>query len=333
MAFEALDRPTLTAASSFVRTLHAAARKRVGLTSRTSAWRLHDGDDDEIEGLTVERFGDFAVLSAYSRQVHERRLEWASALLELGARGVYYKQRVRADLRRERQSDLAPSRPIAGVPHDTELEVSEDARRFLVRLGDGLSTGLFVDQRDNRQYLQAHCRGARVLNLFSYTCSFSVAAGLGEAQQVTSIDLSRPFLMRGDANLRLNGLDAAQHRLLKADARKWLDRAVRRPERYDWVILDPPSFASVGKTAFSVQADYAQMVERCAHILAPGGRLLAVVNHRGTSNADLQTMLQQGAQAAQRGVVSLKVMKGAEDCVAHGLHATKSVLLTLGSNV
>src|SRR5690606_30000751 len=108
-------------------------------------------------------YGDFAVLSAYSPQVHEQRQHWASALLELGARGVYYKQRVRADLRRQRQSQLAPPQPIAGAPHDAELEVFEDTRRFLVRLGDGLSTGLFIDQRDNRHYLQSHCSGARVL--------------------------------------------------------------------------------------------------------------------------------------------------------------------------
>jgi 23S rRNA (cytosine1962-C5)-methyltransferase len=313
-----------------VRILHEAAQSRRPLWDRTDALRLHDADQDAVSGLTVELYGDFAVLEAYERQVHEEREHWAAALLELGVHGVYYKQRLRADLRKQSQSQLAPSEPIAGRHQPQALEVHEGELRFLIRLGDGLSTGLFLDQRDNRAYLAAHCRGARVLNLFSYTCSFSVAAGVGGAREVTSVDLSRSFLQRGDANLRLNQLDASCHRLLKADARKWLSRAVRREERYDWIILDPPSFASVGGSAFSVQGDYSNMATDCLRLLSSGGRLLAVLNHRGTRREELRRSVVDAAHAAGRRIDALEELGGPIDCVSRGPAATKCVRLTAG---
>src|SRR5207237_1792376 len=141
----------------------------------------------------------------------------ADALHELGAQGVYVKQRARADLRREAHAELAPKAPVAGEPVSVPLVVHEGNAKFGVTLDEGLSCGLFLDQRDNRARIAALSGGRRVLNLFSYTCSFSVYAALSFAAHVTSVDLSGHALGRGRENFSLNGLDPAAHAFVQGD--------------------------------------------------------------------------------------------------------------------
>jgi 23S rRNA (cytosine1962-C5)-methyltransferase len=332
VAFEGLTRPLAEQCSPLLRALHAAAATRAPLFEHSDAVRLHDADAeaDGLRGATVERYADFAVLNAYTQKVEEQRAAIAQALVNWGARGVYFKQRRKADLRYQERAEVAPELPLAGEAAPLDVEVVEHGLRFWVRLGQGLSTGLFIDQRDNRQLLVAGCRGSRVLNLFAYTCSFSVAAGAGGASQVTSIDLSAAALARGHQNLQLNGLPKEQHRLLRADAKKWLRRAAARPERFDWIVLDPPSFATVGSDTLKVDRDYAELVAQCLRLLAPKGQLLSVLNHRGTSPAEHKAQLLQVAQAEHKPVAKLQTLTAPADCVASGPAHTKSMLLSLG---
>lgn len=326
MTFDGLSR-ALRSNKPLLRDLHTAARLRLHLFEHTDALRLHDADRDPIAGLTVERYGDYAVLSAYQPEIVAQRREIAEALIELGARGVYYKERVRADLRRHSSQNLAPSAPLWGVAAEPQFVVREGSLRFHVRIGDGLATGLFIDQRDNRSRLQERSRGANVLNLFSYTCSFSVAAAVGGAQRVTSVDLSGAALTRGNENLELNALPREQHRLLKADARKWLERAGRRPERYDQIVLDPPVFSSDGHDSFSVERDYDEMTRQCVQLLSPGGCLLAILNHRGTSSDQHRAIVLSAANAMSRTIRRLDTALPAEDCAQSGPAMTKGLLL------
>jgi 23S rRNA (cytosine1962-C5)-methyltransferase len=314
------------------RALEAAAAERDSLLQGSDALRLHDADRDSLRGLTVERYASFAVVNAYAPEVHARRNDVANALLAMGAKGVYYKLHSRADLRLRARTEFAPSQPLAGQAHGAELRVREHEMAFQVRLGDGLSTGLFIDQRDNRRRVAADCRGARVLNLFAYTCSFSVAAGMGGAAQVVSVDLSKSALERGHANLALNGLDSARHRLLKADVRKWLARAAQRRERFDWIILDPPNFATVGRDIFRVRDEYAQLASACVELLANGGRLLAVLNHRGTSSAQHAAWVSAAFEQQRRTLAELSALPAAPDCASEGNARTKSVLARAGSS-
>jgi 23S rRNA (cytosine1962-C5)-methyltransferase len=280
-----------------------------------------------LRGATIELYADFAVIDAYERPSVDGLSSIAEALVELGARGVYGKRRIRGDLRKVQTAELAPPEAICGVNSPGDIEVEEGALRLLARVDDGLSTGLFVDQRDNRRELFEHCAGGRVLNLFAYTCSFSVAAGLGDAMSVTSVDLSAAALERGDRNLRLNGLPKEQHRLLRADARKWLLRAQRRAERFDWIVLDPPSFASIGGDHFEVRRDYAALVAQCVDLLAPSGRLLAVLNHRKTTAEQFEAVVRAAAEQRGRVVASLRAGSVPVDCVSEGIAATKSLWL------
>jgi 23S rRNA (cytosine1962-C5)-methyltransferase len=157
-------------------------------------------------------------------------------------------------------------------------QAREEGMTFLLRADRGLSPGLFLDQRANRRYLGRHCRGARVLNLFAYTCSFSVAAALGGAAAVTSVDVSPGFLDWGKENFAANGLSTTGHIFTKADARDYLALARKRGWLFDTIILDPPSFSrSKGKT-FSVRSELIPMALNCLDLLAPSGEVLVCTN-------------------------------------------------------
>lgn len=272
-----------------------------------------DADADPF-GVTIERFGAYAVLNAYSAQGAADRERWGEALLSLGVQGVYYKHRVRDDLRRIPRERVAPPVPLWGDAAPDPLWVVEHGGRFAVRLGDGLSTGLFLDQRDNRQRIRALSAGKRVLNLFCYTGSFSVAAGMGGASRVTSVDLSGSVLRRAGENLERNGLAGVQHRLLRADCVAWVHRAVRRNDEYDVVILDPPSFGSDGSKTWTVERDYFALVRETLRLVAQGGTLLCVTNHRGTTEAVFRSGIESAADEAGRRLTSLVFPSPPLDC-------------------
>lgn len=307
--------------------LREAALRRQGLRSQTSAYRLANGEGDGLSGLTVDVYDRFCTLNLYDADLLPRAGELAEILLGLGFAGVYQKTRVRADLRKQQADSLAPPKPIAGKPAPQELVVHEHEMKLGVHLADGLSTGLFVDQRDNHGAARDWARGGRVLNLFCYTCAFSVSAALGGASS-TNVDLSGKALDRGRRNFELNGLDASSQRFFKEDAMKYLERAVRRGDRYDLIILDPPTFSTVKKRTFSVKEEYGRAAEACFRLLEAGGVLLAVTNHTKTTQQALRNMLANQAEMAGRQLKQLKVMPSGLDCppASDGPWPSKSVV-------
>lgn len=310
--------------------LKRALEHRAPVLLDTDAWRWLDADVEPY-GVTIERYGDFAVVNAYSSQGAASSERWASALDAAGVVGVYYKHRVRDDLRKVARDSVAPKAPLAGATAPSPLVVHEHGLRFVVRLDDGFSTGLFLDQRDNRQRIRSLAANKRVLNLFCYTGSFSVAAGAGGAAQVTSVDLSGAVLRRVDENLQQNQLPKPQHRLLRADCVAWVTRAVRRGDSYDVVILDPPSFGSDGSKTWAVARDYFRLVTDALALVAPGGTILCVTNHRGTSSEGFRQGLFDAAAAANRTVTDLMLPPPPLDCSSNtgSQGATKSAMVRL----
>jgi 23S rRNA (cytosine1962-C5)-methyltransferase len=152
--------------------------------------------------------------------------------------------------------------------------------RFIVNLSDRLDTGLFLDHRNTRARIREESDGKRVLNLFAYTGSFSVAAVTGRARTTTSVDLSATYLDWAGRNLTLNGARGERHALVRADCLRWLDEA---RGQWDLVVLDPPphSTSKAMRGDFNVQRDHRRLLERTVGLLAPGGVLYFSTNYKG----------------------------------------------------
>ncbi len=280
----------------------------------TTAFRLVNDAGDGLPGLVVDVYGDWLVAELHADDLelsgHEaRKRRVLDALFALGARGVYLKVRPKqsstlVDTRRE---DLAPKLPVRGEEAPFEIEVLEEGVPYGVRLADGLQTGIFLDQRANRRRVRENATGKRVCNLFAYTCAFSIAAARGGAVRTVSVDASVTALERGrEGFARANLARGAEHAFVAEDAFAWLRRAGKGSERFDLVLLDPPSYSSTKKRRFVAKTDYAGLAAEAMALVAPGGVLLACANHRGISQGRFRKMLHDAARAAKREVIQAK---------------------------
>jgi 23S rRNA (cytosine1962-C5)-methyltransferase len=286
-------------------------RQAWGLPGReTNAFRLVHGVADDIPDLTVDIYGEFAVASVYAEEVGARERAVFQGLLQLGYRGVYLKHRPQkaSGLSEAERLQRAPSEPVLGEPASAVLTVMESSVPFLVRLGDGFSTGLFLDQRDNRARVMGAAAGRSVLNLFAYTCGFGLVAARGGARSTTNIDVAKPALSRGRESYEHAGLAGENHRFLLRDVLDTLPRMARAGERFELVVLDPPSFASTKHGRFSVERDYAALLTRALSVTAPGGVLLACTNHHGLTEQAFVTSLRQGLARAQRTAQGIELL-------------------------
>lgn len=318
-----------TSPARFAAALARAALARHGLWRELDAFRLLGEDAGEIAGLSVERYGDHAVLYVSSEEAAACEAALADCLMDHGALGVYVKRRVRADLRGVDPSTLAPSLPSRGAPAPESFATRNAGVASYVRLGDGLGTGLFLDQRANWARLARRARGAALLNLFCYTGPFTVSAAAAGAAATTSVDLSGRALTRLAENLELNQLSGPQHRLLKADVPAWLARAARAAQRYDVVVIDPPSFGTRSRGVLSTRRDNPRLLSAVAALLAPGGALLCVSHHRKISAPELGAQALAACRAAGLGA-RVRQLPGGWDCpTLPGVTPIKSVLATL----
>ena len=170
-----------------------------------------------------------------------------------------------------RHAGQAETRPMAGSVPEPHA-VTEQGARYRVHVLKGQNHGLFLDMASGRQWLREQARDSRVLNLFAYTCAFSVAALQGGAAEVVNVDMAAGALGIGQQNHQLNALTGA--RFLAHDLFKSWGK-VKRMGPYDIVVADPPSYQ---KGSFVAQKDYARVVRRLPELLAPGGQALLCLN-------------------------------------------------------
>lgn len=155
--------------------------------------------------------------------------------------------------------------------------VEENGVKYTIDFEAGYSAGLFLDQRANRAFVR-RLAPKRLLNTFAYTCSFSVVAALSGAETV-SVDLSKKSLDRGRENFGLNGLDDSQHRFIADDVLEVLPRLGRRGDKFDCIILDPPTFSRGNKgRRFQVEEGMEQLVTAALELAAPHAQILLSTN-------------------------------------------------------
>jgi 23S rRNA (cytosine1962-C5)-methyltransferase len=224
-----------------------------------------------IEDGWVERFGNDVLISFKTVLARERLLEelqtWTDSV------GVQVRRVFARFIPRESERRAPPALVVGDPSESLQTVATERYLKFGIDFGTGYSPGLFLDQRENRRYVR-HLAPKRLLNCFAYTCSFSVYAACNGASTL-NIDLSKKSLRRGRENFALNNLSTIDHRFITDDVQSVLPRLARRGEKFDAIILDPPTFSRSpeGKT-FQVQHDFERLLvsalavaERDAYVL------------------------------------------------------------------
>jgi 23S rRNA (cytosine1962-C5)-methyltransferase len=279
---------------------------------RTDAFRLAHGAADGFPGWFVERLGDWLLAQSEAEPTPEQIAQLAAWREEWGLRGACHKHRDRRP--REQRPETAAPRPLLGDAPEGPFAARENGLTWELAFARGCSCGLFLDQRDNRRRLLTRHVAAgfppfppgdwRALNLFAYTCGFSLAAARGGAR-VTSVDLSRRYLDWGRRNFARNGLPADAHEFLVGDAFEWLRRLGRRERRFAVVVLDPPTFSTSKRGGrFRAEKDYGKLVAAAARVLAPGGFLLASTNAGALRPAAFVALVETALATAGRRVTA-----------------------------
>lgn len=259
--------------------------RRVGNAAKrlnVSCYRIYDADIPEIP-LYVDWYEGKVHVSVMARRRHDDRDEeaWVEAMLgvvveTLGVdeSDVYVKTRERQ--KGKRQYEKFGKEKEEFIVHEGGLE-------FIVNLSDYLDTGLFLDHRVTREMVRAEAKGKHVLNLFAYTGAFSVYAADGRAASTTTVDMSNTYLNWARRNMAQNGYtNAHQHRFVRTDILAWLDEAEKRRDRYDLVVLDPPTYSKSKRMErdFDIQRDHVWVLEQVKTMVREGGEIFFSTNFR-----------------------------------------------------
>ena len=245
-----------------------AWRKALGLPGPDHAYRLVHGAGDGLPGFACDVLGTTAVVYVYGDGLRALGATVAEAVVGFARlTGAVVKLRARGGADSVVQ-DVIGQRP------DDAVVVTEHGVPFEVHPHGGLNHGLFTDMREHRRGLARFAPGARVLNLFSYTGALSVACARAGAAQVTSVDTSAGVQAWAAGNFARAGLvDAKRWRFETGDAVRFLTRAARDKERYDVILVDPPSSSSAAGVSWALGRDYPDLIAKCAAVIPPDGLL------------------------------------------------------------
>ena len=255
----------------------------------TTAFRLFNQEGDGFGGLTVDLYGDYAVFSWYNSYVYQIRKVISEAFRQVFPEvlGTYEKIRFKG-------LDYE-SAHVYGQEAPDFFTVLENGVLYQVFMNDGLMTGIFLDQHEVRGSLvDGLATGKSLLNMFSYTAAFSVAATMGGASQTTSVDLAKRSRELSQAHFQANGISTDDHRFIVMDVFEYFKYAKRKGLTYDVIVLDPPSFARNKKQTFSVAKDYHKLISQSLEILNPGGIIIASTNAANVSRQKFTEQIDKG---------------------------------------
>ena len=300
-------------AAFFIATCEGAISARARFDIKSDGQRLVHGESDGLPGLIVDRYGDTLVAQFTSAGVERWKETIADTLLAATGLTQLYER-----------SD-ASSRALEGLPEATgwlrgqgevELVLQEHDWRLSVNIAEGHKTGFYLDQRDSRKRFFDYARRLkfeRVLNCYCYTGGFTVAALMGGAAHVTSIDSSGPALDKAAANVTMNGFEASRATFLDADVNATLRQLIEQGRTFDAIVLDPPKFAPTVAHAERAARAYKDINRLAFKLLAPGG-VLFTYSCSGGISADLfhKIVASAGCDAGVDGFIHER-MGGAPD--------------------
>lgn len=253
----------------------------------TTAYRLFNGEGDGVGGLTVDCYGNFAVFSWYNETLFTYKELIVTAFRKIFPEIIGGYEKIRFT-----SKELPESQHVFGEKAPEPLMVLENGVRFATYLNEGLMTGIFLDQKEVRgQFVEGFAAGKTLLNMFSYTGAFSVAAAMGGAISTTSVDLAKRSLAKTQEQFEANHLPLEEQKIIVMDVFDYFKYAVRKQLTFDVIVLDPPSFARNKKKVFSVAKNYGELVEDAVEILSNNGVLVASTNAANISLDKYTTMI------------------------------------------
>ena len=271
-------------------------------------YRLYDADIPEYNAA-IDVYGNYLVVQEYAAPtnipagVADDRfwhlLETIPAVLPFSESQMIVKQRKRQQGKAQYEKQEAAE--------SIELNVQEYNTLFKVNLSDYLDSGLFLDHRVVRREIQRLAAGKTVLNLFAYTGTASVHAGVGGAEHITTVDLSRTYLNWAKDNFRLNHLTISKHDFIQADCLSWLSEQAASPsQQWDLVFLDPPTFSNSKRMedSFDVQRDHLQMILNATQLVKHSGTLIFSTNKR-KFKMDIEALQNRGFLVEDRSAWSI----------------------------
>ena len=261
----------------FEKKLRAAVQNRSSFynDNDTTAFRVFNGEGDGIGGITIDFFDGYYLINWYSEGIyHFKDYVLQSLRNVVDYKGLYEKKRFA-----EKGTYIEGDDFIGGERASFPLIVKENGINFAIYLNESAMVGVFLDQRDVRKTIRdSYTNGKRVLNTFSYTGAFSVAAALGGATKTTSVDLANRSKSKTIEQFSVNGIDYESQDIIVEDVFNYFKYAVRTKASFDMVILDPPSFARSKKNTFSAGKDYPDLLEKAIAITEKNGIIVASSN-------------------------------------------------------
>ena len=270
-------------------------------------YRVYDRDIPEY-AFALDVYADRAHLQEYDRAGEPLETDssvreaWLTQAHHAAAEGLGLDSSRVVTKRRAKRRGLAQHEKSGRAGED--FVVQEGGHQFIVNLEAYLDTGLFLDHRNTRAMVAAEVAGKRFLNLFCYTGSFTVYAACSGAASSVGIDLSSTYLGWARRNFDLNGIDPQRHVLERGDVLVWLKEAARAGQRFDVIVLDPPSFSTskAMRDTLDIQRDHPELIMACTRLLARGGVLYFSTNLRSFKLDDAGTAGLEGEEISARTV-------------------------------
>ena len=305
--------PTVEITAGFIAdTINKAVAQRTADPELTHTCRLIFGDSDGLPGLTVDRYGEVAVMEINSVGIERWRDAVVSTLMKVDGITCVYERSEGAD--REREGLTVRNGLAAGVL-PAKIYAIEGNEKYIVNVEEGHKTGFYIDQRDSRKLVASLAPGLRVLNVFGYTGSFGIVAAKNGATSVTTVESSGPALELAKQNAELNGVDVGE--VIEGDAFEVLRRMRDRRAEFDLIILDPPKYSASAKHIERATRKYKDINLVGIKLLAPGGKLMTFSCSQSMDTDLVQKVVAGAAVDAKR---DLRIVRRLGQPVDHPVH-------------
>ncbi|MDR3001639.1 MAG: class I SAM-dependent methyltransferase [Fibromonadaceae bacterium] len=238
------------------------------MTLSSTAYRLRN-EIASLDGVVIDKYNAHYQIQFFNKNSIEREQELIQALKDkFSPEFIVVKYRFK---------DYSEIKTVFG--NNSKTIVEENACKFAVDLLDTLNPGLFLDMREARMLFGKEAQGKEVLNLFAYTCSFSVFARKNGALKAVNVDISKKNLNKGKENYLLNEIEILQGEFFCGSSEEYVDWAIKKGKKFGAIVIDPPSFAKNGKKKFSVVKDFEPLATKAVSILEDNGTLLLATNY------------------------------------------------------